>query len=284
MRSTANASHLRYRLGNLLGMILCTLVLLAPLQAFAEEGAETGQPDGAGGASRSVYLPTLRGGRGPADSCEPVSNGNYGTRPATSPETDRPAEIHADKNLALRGYERTSGTLGLVDYGGDSDPRAPQLRYLFGDQREARFSAIYRVYQWDWSGNCRGSLIANPSATLAGLATRAGEPIYTPRSGYDIGEGYTALVLYASNERITLKYTCEDNVVQGYTIHLEGICIDPALLALYQRCNAEGRRTLPTLHGGEAIGRARTAELKVAIRDAGTFMDPRSRKDWWQNP
>jgi hypothetical protein len=39
---------------------------------------------------------------------------------------------------------------------------------------------------------------------------------------------------------------------------------------------------LPALRGSQALGRARDASIGVAIRDTGSFMDPRSRKDWWQ--
>ena len=53
-------------------------------------------------------------------------------------------------------------------------------------------------------------------------------------AGYDVGGGYRALVLYAEPTRLTLKYTREDDVVSGYTIHLENICVDANLLALYR--------------------------------------------------
>jgi hypothetical protein len=62
--------------------------------------------------------------------------------------------------------------------------------------------------------------------------------------------------------------------------------VDPAapqlstLLALYQRLDAAGRSRLPAVRSGQAVGLARTAEVDVAIRDSGTFMDPRSRRDW----
>jgi len=69
--------------------------------------------------------------------------------------------------------------------------------------------------------------------------------IHVPASGYDIGGGYEVLVLYASTQRITLKYTLEDNVVEGYTLHIEHICVDPTLLALYERWNDAGRSQLP---------------------------------------
>ena len=284
MKSVIHRLYLREWVTFLLRVILCTFALLAPTRALAEEEWDLGQPDETGGFNARLYIPSIRRVGGYADLCAPVSTTPYGTRPIASPEPDRPAAAHADKNLGLRGYERTTGALGLVDYSGLTDPRAPQLRYLFADQRPAQFSAVYRVHQWDWDCNCRGPVIANPPVTLAGLASRPEEPVYTPHSGYDIGAGYTALVLYATEERITLRYTAEDNVVHGYTLHLEGVCVDPALLALYRRLDAEGRHSLPALRGGEPIGRARTSELGVATRDAGTFLDPRSRKDWWQSP
>jgi hypothetical protein len=39
---------------------------------------------------------------------------------------------------------------------------------------------------------------------------------------------------------------------------------------------------LPALFADQGIGRAITTELGVAIRDTGSFMDPRSREDWWR--
>ena len=101
-------------------------------------------------------------------------------------------------------------------------------------------------------------------------------------SGYEIAPGYQVLVLYASQERITLKYTGEDNVVQGYTLHVENICVEPTLLALYETWNEAGRSSLPALRAGQAFGRARGGEIGVSIRDTGAFLDPRSRKDWWK--
>jgi hypothetical protein len=125
-------------------------------------------------------------------------------------------------------------------------------------------------------------VITDPEVTLAGMAVAPGETIHVPGSGYEIGAGYEVLVLYASKERITLKYTREDNVVWGYTIHVENVCVEPSLLALYESWNQAGRDHLPALRAGQAFGRARTDEIGVAIRDTGAFLDPRSRKDWWK--
>jgi hypothetical protein len=143
-------------------------------------------------------------------------------------------------------------------------------------------TTVYQVYDWNWGCNCRGGLLTTWEVTLAGMGVTPGEVLYFPDSGYNIGNGYEALVLYASEERLTLKYTREDNVVQGYTIHIENICVEPSLLALYESWNSAGRGRLPALGAGQPLGRARGSEFGAAIRDWGTFLDPRSRKDWWQ--
>jgi len=224
-----------------------------------------------------VYLPLVIG----FDPCTPIPGASYDVLEVPPPPTDRPAEVHADLNLRLRGYELTGAYKGLVDYSGGTDPNAPQLPGLFADDRTPAFSNVYRVHHWDWPTNSRGPAITNPAVTLAGFAVAPGETIHVPGSGYDIG-GYEVLVLYASAERITLKYTREDNVVLGYTLHVENVCVEPALLALYQAWNDVGRGSLPALRAGQPFGRARGSEIGVAIRDTGAFMDPRSRKDWWQ--
>ncbi len=170
----------------------------------------------------------------------------------------------------------------MVDYAGNVDPNAPQLYTLFGNQRTPIFNAAYRVYQWDWDCNCRGGPITKWDVTLLGMRTTPGEIIHLPVAGYDVGGGYGALVLYAEPTRLTLKYTREDNVVAGYTLHLENICVDANLLALYRQLNAAGRSELPALWPGQPLGRAPGTEIDAAIRDSGSFLDPRSRKDWWQ--
>jgi hypothetical protein len=225
-----------------------------------------------------VYLPFIAR----AEICQPIPGESYDDLSVNGDPTDPPAEEHPDLNLALRGYELTDAYKGLVDYSGGSDPNAPQLPGLFADNRTATFSAVYQVYGWDWECNCRGPLISDWDVTLAGLAVTPGETIHVPDSGHTIGGGYKVLVLYATSDRITLKYTPDDHVIWGYTLHVENICVEPSLLALYQSWNEAGRGRLPALWAGQAFGRARGSEIGVVIRDNGAFMDPRSRKDWWR--
>lgn len=226
-----------------------------------------------------VYLPLVMR---PAV-CQAIPGESYGVTPVT-PELSS-AETHPDLNLAVRGYSATSAPLQLVDYNGESDPGAPQLPGLFADNRTATFRTAYQMYDWDWTTNTRGPLLATWPVTLLGLAATPGETIHVPDSvGRDIGDDqrYEVLVLYASLTRITLKYTRDDNVRAGYTLHVEGVCVEPSLLSLYQSWNAAGRGRLPGLRARQAFGRADGNEIGVAIRDCGSFMDPRSRKDWWQ--
>lgn len=96
------------------------------------------------------------------------------------------------------------------------------------------------------------------------------------------GGGYMVAVLYAEATRLTLGYTRDGSVANGYAIHLEGICVDPNLVARYQAAQRAGRSSLPALRRDEVLGSAAGAELLVATRDRGRFLDPRSRKDWWQ--
>ena len=225
------------------------------------------------------YLPLVEKGM---PGCEPIPGEAYATLDVEGPPTLRPAEGHPDLNLAVRGYRRADARVGPANYGLGDDPRAPQLRGLFGDRRLPTFASGYRVYDWNWGCDCRGSLLASDSVTLAGLRVEPGETIHVPGSGYEIESGYEVLVLYASEERITLKYTREDDAVYGYTLHVENVCVEPRLLALYRAQNRAGRGELPALRAGQAFGRARGTEIGVAIRDTGQFLAPNSTGDWWR--
>jgi hypothetical protein len=224
-----------------------------------------------------TYLPMLSKPK----TCEPIPGESYGSL-SVPVWPDRPAEQHADLNLVLRGYELTNAPRQLVDYPDSGHPSAPQLYGLFASPHAPTFDSVYRVYDWNWTCNCREALLDDWPVTLAGVHRSPGETVHVPDAPQGIGEGYEVLVLYASTERITLKYTREDNVVSGYTIHVENVCVEPNLLALYQSLDRPGRNRLPALRAGQAFGRAAGEEIRVAIRDNGKFMDPRSRLDWWR--
>jgi hypothetical protein len=271
------------RLWRLVGALAGAAVLLGVGRVTygAPESGRGGSSDhGLSQASPTAYLALVV--RGPSCAGMMPPDETYGALQVAGSPSDPPAANHPDVNLKVRGYVPTDAFLGLVDYGGGSDPRAPQLATLFSNPRVPQFTSVYQVYMWDWDCNCPGSPITEPAVTLLGMATVPSEPIEVPASGYRIGDGYEVLVLFAEPLSITLKYTREDNVVNGYTLHLEGACIAPDLLALYEQLNAAGRQRLPALRPGQTFGRAPGTEIRVAVRDAGSFLDPRSRKDWWQ--
>jgi hypothetical protein len=260
----------------------CLFALPLLLVAVTSAAADPLAPDaGWNRAGKKLWAPALYRPAAPRP-----SGNRYETVPIIPPPTGLAAAEHGDLNLALRGYSATSAALGFADYGGATDPGAPQLPGIFADNRTPKFISVHRVNDWNWgcgAHGCRGNPITSPTVTLLGMGTKAGEPLRAPSRGAEIYPGgYKALVLYADAKRITLKYTRDDNVVSGYTAHLENVNVDPNLLDLYRRANDAGRGSLPALRDGQMIGTAAGLQVLVAIRDCGAFLDPRSRKDWWR--
>ena len=186
----------------------------------------------------------------------------------------------------MRGWAPVDAVLDIVDIDGPTDSDPPQLATIFGDNRRPAFTSAYMVYDWNWgcsAHGCRGDLLTHREVLLLGLGTQGGEALTIPNRGPQIyGGGYKALVLYAEANRITLGYTREDSVANGYAIHIENLCVDPNLVATYPHANAAGRGSLPALRDDETLGTAGGGEIRVAVRDRGAFLDPRARKDWWR--
>ena len=172
---------------------------------------------------------------------------------------------------------------------------------MFDPYRVPALIGFYRVYNWNWAPSpdpgSRGDPITSYPVTALGLQTTPGEILHVPTSGYDIGGGMEVLVLFADEDTVALRYTREDSSGSlGYTVHLDNICTDPNLLALYSSLDEpNGPRyvyvppenrpysyDLPNLYAGQPLGIARSTEIVVAIVDTGTFMDPRSCNEWWQ--
>ncbi|HMN28724.1 MAG TPA: hypothetical protein PKE45_11295, partial [Caldilineaceae bacterium] len=217
-----------------------------------------------------------------ATGCTGIPGESYSALSVASAPTDRPAASHPDFNLALRGYQPATASAALLDLYPAGDWLAPQLTGLLGDHRQPAINSAFQVFDWNWDCNCRGDLLSEPAVSLLGLRVSAGEAIYTPDSPRSLGDGYEALVLFATADALTLKFTREDNVVHGYTLHLLGLCVEPQLLALYTTLDSAGRATLPALRGGQPFGRARSDTLLVGIRDNGQFLEPRSLENWWR--
>lgn len=260
---------------------------VAAFAAAAAPPADTAQkmaPEFAAAAEAAIQAPAPLAQ--PLESgCPATSTNQYTAIPIGGPAADRPDSRHGDLNLALRGYVPFDAALNLVDINGPADGDAPQLAAVV-DGRAPVFTGTYRVRDWNWGcggDGCRGDELQDVEVSLLAMQTTPGETLRIPARGAEIyGGGFQALVVYADPQRLTLVYTREDTVANGYSVHLEDLCVDPNLLAAYQAGNAGGRGSLPGLHNGEAVGTARYGQVLVAIRDRGAFADPRSRKDWWR--
>ena len=235
--------------------------------------------------------------------CPTTSSNQYATRTALQADSDdpvRPAWLHADKNIHLRGYVvNTDPGLKreLVNYGADDGNRSPQLATMFSPVRVPGLRSFYRVYNWNWSPSSegpgtRGEPITVWPVTALGLAPfRRGTK--DSESFYNIGPGnITALVIYVDETSIAFNYHNRDSAgPYGYTIHVDGICTDPNLRTLYNQLDSAVRNTyggpgysypLPALRINQAFGTAKGPETVVMIRDRGKFMDTRSCNEWWQ--
>ena len=237
-----------------------------------------------------------------AFSCAGTSTNSYVGGVANQYDNDNPVRFayeHADKNIELRGYTpNTDPSLvrELVQLDGATDPtQPPQLATLFIPERVPNFADFHRVNHWQWADSpdpgTRGSAITFPPVTAVSFTLSPDEPIHVPISGYDIGGGAEVIVIFADENTVTLHYTREDSAASGYTIHIDNICTDPNLLALYESLDDEnGPRydypssgyDLPALPAGKMIGTTGIGDMVVAIVDTGGFMDTRSCKDWWR--
>lgn len=246
-----------------------------------------------------AYLPIVVGP--PAFSCATTSTNSYISGTVYQFDTDnpvRPAYNHADKNISLRGYTANNDpntAWELVNYGSDDPTQPPQLATLFSPNRVPAFAGIFQIHHWNWQPSpnpgSRADAITTPPVTAVSFTLTPGETLYTPTSGYDIGGGQEAVVIFADADTIALHYTREDTAARGYTIHIDNICTDPNLLALYNTLDAaNGPRNqypspsynLPTLAAGQPFGTTGLGNMVVAITDTGTFQDPRSCNEWWQ--
>lgn len=249
-------------------VIALALVAVAPVRADSDDGER-------------YYVPMISGGRAsPSNTCE-VSNTRYEALSVSGSALNVDPERNADLNLGYRGYAPTNAPLTLVTYGPVTDRSAPQFPAMFADNRVPAFTATYQRFRWDESCDCPVDTYSPWPATVVGMKTQKNEAIAAPDSGYDIGGGKEYMVLYAGDTGITLHVGRTDGL-DGYVVHIEGICVEPDLLALYRRLHADGRGELPALRARQALGRALDTEIAVAIRDNGHFLDPRSRNDWWQ--
>ncbi|MGB9776669.1 MAG: hypothetical protein ACPL7C_09025 [Anaerolineae bacterium] len=266
------------------------LLVVAVGVAAGAVTAEDARPPAASPADNNffVYLPLVF--KAP-NACEPIPGVSYtslgvvvGYEPGKPPPENNP-----DYRLTLLGYNPVDKSKGLVYSGPSNDPNVPpQFTTIFDGQPTPPILNTYQANGWDWENHRPiPTPWTNPEVSVIGLQTSPKTIVRVPDSGYDIQYGYDAMVIYASSQEIALKYTRDDRISYpdgnaGYTVYIVGICVEPSLLSLYNQLNAAGRRNLPVVRGGQPIGRAWGGEIAVAIRDNGTFLDPRECDGFWK--
>lgn len=216
--------------------------------------------------------------------CPTTSTESYDSWGVNPPDLN--TNTNPDKNVFLRGYGETAGKLQLVTYGYPAgeppDPKAPQLNSIL--KNGAQFLHLYKIHKWDWNNNRPSTEYEDYApVSVLGLYAKPGQQLLTPTSGYVIATGYKAMLIYADEKSLAINWTGDDDAITGYAAHIDGICVDPNLLALYRQLNSAGRHKMPVLKDGQKMGTAKTNEVRVAIRDSGNFLDPRSKLDWWKN-
>ncbi len=283
--------------------LACSLYLMVVLFLLIAIGKAAG-PAVAGGyhpavASQDnldhfVYLPLVH--KAP-NACEPIPGVSYLSLSVVvryDPQKP-PPENNPDYRLTLLGYNPVDKYKGIMDLGPSNDPATPpQFTTLFEDQPTPPILNTYQANGWDWDTHQPTTTTwTNPEVSVIGLQTSPKTIVRVPDGSRSVGDecgngGCDALVIYASQQEIALKYTRDDRISYplpenaGYTVYITGICVEPSLLALYQQKNAEGRAELPAVRGGQPIGRAWGGEIAVAIRDNGAFLDPRGCDGFWK--
>jgi len=241
-----------------------------------------------------VYLPLVH--RAP-NACEAIPGVSYLSLSVVDRYDPQkpPPENNPDYRLTLLGYYPVDKYKGIIDLGPSNDPEIPpQFTTLFEGQPTPPILNTYQANGWDWDHHQPiPTPWDNPEVSVIGLQTSPRTIVRVPDGSRRIGDecgdgGCDALVIYASQQEIALKYTRDDRIFYlppgnaGYTVYITGICVEPTLLTLYQQLDAAGRSDLPAVRGGQPIGRAWGGEIAVAIRDNGAFLDPRGCDGFWK--
>lgn len=197
--------------------------------------------------------------------------------PAAGYTHDCPANQNPEYNIGLYEKEKVAADLQLFNQAHPTDPRAPQLTGLIYN---TPYPQIVGAYKLNPIKNFDSPSSWEPVNGI-GLGTNPGQIIQLPTSGYDIGNGYQAIIIYADSNNLGIKYTAEDNIVNGYTLYLEGVNVNPQLVSLYNQANLAGRKNLPAIDAQSVLGTASGSEVIAYMRDTGAFMNPFWFNDWW---
>ena len=175
---------------------------------------------------------------------------SYGAVPIDADLPECPHGAPPDVDLTIRSWAPHRGYLGLVGYGGETDPDAPQIAGVFAPVRVPAMLAVSQVYDWNWAceppAGCRGAPITLPyDVTLLTLSTTPGEPLISRPRRRHLRWRLSGHCALRRGTRITLAYTRDDSPACGYVVHMEDVAVNPGLLDLYQKLDGTGRKWLP---------------------------------------
>ena len=124
--------------------------------------------------------------------------------------------------------------------------------------------------------------------------------IKVPNTGYDIGGGYEAMIVFAAADRVTLHIgrheyftgtkTCANGKTcsGGYWIYVKNICVDQQIQNAYNQVKGAQEAAgadlnpiqLPMIRPGQTLGKANANSVLVGVRDNGPFISI-YKSDYW---
>ncbi|QQS44494.1 hypothetical protein IPM65_02760 [Candidatus Roizmanbacteria bacterium] len=140
-------------------------------------------------------------------------------------------------------------------------------------------------------------------APVLEIPTEAGNTaVKVPSTGYDIGGGYEAMVVFATADRVTIhigrheyfvgsgQNNCNGGTCSGgYWIYVKGICVDKQIQQAYNNVKAAQQSAgadknpiqLPMVRPGQILGKATGTSVIVGVRDNGPFITT-SKPVYWE--
>lgn len=226
-------------------------------------------------------------------SCPTVSDQTYRSiQPDHSKGILNNIEQNPEFNIRLRGFVEVNEDTGLIsrkgNFYGRDEKMPPQISTLFGGPRP-KIIKTYRIYEWDYqNGKSAAPQTVTPNfkVHMIGLEATPGQKLVGLQAGRQIDtEGDVFMVLYATKSDIVFCHGISDYLTADempcYLFMFLDICVDPNLLATYEKDNTGGRNQLPVIAPGQVFGYSGSTDIKVVIRDSFSFMDPRYNEDWW---
>lgn len=208
-------------------------------------------------------------------------------------------DIFGDSYFSLQPVE-DEGILTLKKPDGailDAQNTQNIMASIFG-YKPKRVGAYYLKYNQAPQGNDAEIMGVRP---ILEVPTDVNHPdIKVPNTGYDIGGGYEAMVVFTSSNRISLHIgrheyftgtkTCANGQTcsGGYWIYIKGICVDQQIQNAYNKVKGAQESAgadlnpiqLPMVRSGQILGKANGAKISIGVSDNGSFVSTSNPKFW----